>query len=78
MIFTKSAGNWRLNLLGYCTASALAVAALTVPLSPAGAQAYVQLGPFGFGVAPVPYYAPGYYYPYYPNYVPPPYYYYPY
>lgn len=71
--------NRRLNLFGFLMVSVLTLAALALPLSPASAQAYVQLGPFAFGVAPPPaYYPPDYYYPYYQAYYPPTYYYYPY
>lgn len=79
----------RLSFAGALTASALGLAALTTPLSPAKAQVLgFDFGPFSFGIgAPAPgyyyppaypysYYAPNYYQGYYPGYYPR-YYYYP-
>jgi hypothetical protein len=64
---------------GMLVAAALTVGALTVPLSPAKAQAWagINVGPFGIGVGvPGPYYYPYRpYRPYYPYYYPPRYYY---
>ena len=53
--------------LGATTAAALALVAVSVPLTPAKAQIGVQIGPYGVGVGP--YYGPGpYYYGYGPYY----------
>lgn len=74
----------RFSYLGTLAASAIGLAALSVPLGPANAQAYYgfNVGPFGFGLgAPAPayyyppaypynYYAPPYYRSYYPSYYP--------
>ena len=61
----------RFTYLGAALAAALAIGAVALPVSSAKAQAWVQLGPFGFGVGG-PYYAypynPYYPYPYYPGY----------
>jgi len=54
--------------LGATTAAALALVAVSFPLTPAKAQIGVQIGPYGVGIG-TPYYAPGpYYYGYGPYY----------
>ncbi|HYZ42522.1 MAG TPA: hypothetical protein VE687_18145 [Stellaceae bacterium] len=72
-----STRNRRFSYLGTFAVAAIALLASALPLAPAKAQAWVQLGPLRFGVgAPAPaytypYYPPygyGYYYPYYPHY----------
>ena len=64
----------RFSLAGALTAAAIGLTALTVPLSPAKAQGYVGIWPFGFSVGTPPIYynypnysypAPGYTYNYY-------------
>jgi len=58
--------NRRFHWLGAVAAGALALTAVTVPLTPAKAQIGVQVGPFGVGVGPYyGYYGPGPYYGYY-------------
>ena len=60
----------RANRLGVALVSLVALGALAIPLAPAKAQAWVQIGPFGVGVSPpAPYYYYGYpYYHHYPHY----------
>jgi hypothetical protein len=57
----------KLRWLGAATAGALALAAVSLPVSPANAQIGVQIGPYGVGVG-APYYGPGPYYGYGPYY----------
>jgi hypothetical protein len=58
----------KLRWFGAATAGALALAAVTLPVSSANAQIGVQIGPYGVGVG-APYYGPGpYYYGYGPYY----------
>ena len=66
-------GNRWFKRLSFAAVAAVALAGLTVPLTPAKAQFYFGIGPGGidFGVgAPTPYY-----YPYYRDYYRPYYYY---
>ena len=56
----------RFSRLGAAAVSLVALGALTLPLTPANAQAWVQVGPLGIGVgAPAPYYYYGYPYRHY-------------
>ena len=66
---SMSTRNRRFSYLGTLAIAAASLVAATLPLAPAKAQAWVQVGPFGFGVgAPTyayPYYRPAYPYTYY-------------
>ena len=63
---TMSTRNRRLSYLGTLAIAAVSLAAMAIPLAPAKAQIGVQVGPYGFGVAPPP---PAYVYrPYSPPY----------
>lgn len=54
----------KFGLLGTTAVAALALAAVSVPLSPAKAQIGIEVGPFGVGVG-TPYYYPHHYYHHY-------------
>jgi hypothetical protein len=74
---TTSIGNRRKLSLATLAVALVGLVAMALPLTPAKAQVGVQIGPFGFGVAPAPgyvysppaypyvYYGPGYYRGYY-------------
>jgi hypothetical protein len=59
--------NRKFRWLGATAVAALAVAAVSVPLTPAKAYIGVDVGPVGIGVGG-PYYGPAYYPPYYHHY----------
>jgi len=77
---TISTRNRRFSYLGTLALAAIALTAVTVPLSPAKAQIGVQIGPLGVRVGvpypypyyhwahPYVYYGPGYYSGYYYGY----------
>jgi len=81
---TMSTRNRRCSYLPTLAISAAGLAAMAIPLAPAKAQIGIQVGPFGFGIAPPPpaytyhpysppaypytYYGPGYYRGYYYGY----------
>jgi len=72
---TITNGSRRFSRVGAALVSLVALGAVALPLTPAKAQAWVQLGPLGVGVgAPAPYYYYGYPYRHYYGYNP----YYPY
>ena len=59
---TMSTRNRRSSYLASLAIGAVSLTAMTIPLAPANAQIGVQVGPFGFGIAPPP---PAYtYHPY--------------
>ena len=66
---TKSTRNRGLSYLGTLAIAAVSLAAVAIPLAPAKAQIGVQVGPYGFGIAPPAYtyhpYSPPYPYAYY-------------
>ena len=69
--------NRRFGRIASAVAGATALCALAIPLAPANAQVYFDVGPggFDFGLgAPAPYYYSPYYAPYYPRYYSPYYY----
>ena len=63
-------GNRRFGRVAAAILGAIGLAALAVPATPAHAQVYFGIGPFGVGIGPP---APYYYAPY-PYYYPPYYY----
>jgi len=80
---TMSTRNQRASYLATLAIAAISLATTAIPLAPANAQIGVQVGPFGFGIAPPPpaytyhpysppypytYYGPGYYRGYYYGY----------
>jgi hypothetical protein len=76
---SMSTRNHRFSYLGTLAVLAVSLVTLVLPLAPAKAQAWVQVGPFGFGVGPpayaypyrtypYTYYGPGYYGGYYYGY----------
>jgi len=60
---TMPTRNRRASYLATLATAAGGLAAMVIPLAPAEAQIGVQVGPFGFGIAPP---RPAYVYPYYP------------
>ena len=66
---SSNAKTRKFRWLGATTTAAVALAAVSLPLTPAKAQIGVQIGPYGVGVGMPYYYGPGpYYYGYGPYY----------
>jgi uncharacterized membrane protein YccC len=54
VMMTMSTRNQRASYLATLAIAAISLAAMAIPLAPAKAQIGVQVGPFGFGIAPPP------------------------